>query len=161
MQQLNENFEIITEKIRQTKIALFKPELNSELMLPNNIIQVLKMDDNGNIWFFTSCSKRQAANINKTFYAYLDFHKKGTNARLMINGTAFIVDDDSDVQELITQSYYSNTVSPSLVLIKMKIMQAEYYEGYETGSNVSWKQRFMNSISQLFFDEGPRTIHFG
>lgn len=161
MQQLNENFEIITEKIRQTKIALFKPELNSELMLPNNIIQVLKMDDNGNIWFFTSCIKRQAANINKTFYAYFDFHKKGTNARLMINGTAFIVDDDSDVQELITQSYYSNTLSPSLVLIKMKIMQAEYFEGHETGSKVSWKQRFMNSISQLFFDEGPRTIHYG
>jgi len=160
MQQHNESFEIITERIREIKTALFKPEINSELMLPNNIIQVLKMDDSGNIWFFTSCNKRQAANINKTFYAYLDFYKKGADTRLMINGPAYIVDEKNDVQELIKQSYYSTTVSPSLVLIKMKIMQAEYFEGYNSSTEASWTQRFMNTINHWFSDEGPKTFNF-
>ncbi|MFT3979134.1 MAG: pyridoxamine 5'-phosphate oxidase family protein [Ferruginibacter sp.] len=160
MQQHTETFDQITEKIREIKVALFKPEINSELMLPNNVIQVLKVDGAGNIWFFTSCTGRQAANINKTFYSYLDFHKRGTDSRLLINGPAFIVDEENDVQELMSQSYYSNTVAPSLVLIKMKIMQAEYFEGHEPQAKASWTQRFMNTINHWFSDENPKKFNF-
>ena len=89
-----ESFGFITEKIKEIKVGLFKSEINSELLLPNNVIQVLRVDNDGHVWFFTSCNGRQAANINKTFYAYLDFHKRGTDSRLLLNGVAFIVDEE-------------------------------------------------------------------
>lgn len=161
MQQHTESFELITEKIGEIKIALFKPEINSELMLPNNIVQVLRVDGTGNIWFFTSCNGRQAANINKTFYAYLDFHKRGTDNRLCVNGPAYIVDEPGDVQELISQSNYSNTVASSLVLVKMKIMQAEYYEGHGNQQSLSWKDRFMHTINNWFSDSNSKIYDFG
>ena len=156
-----ESFGFITEKLREIKIGLFKSEINSELLLPNNIIQVLRVDDNGNIWFFTSCNGRQAANINKTFYAYIDFHKKGTGSRLLLNGPAFIVDEEGDVEELITQSNYSKSLASSLVLIKMKIMQAEYFESSQEQKSGSWKEKIFNSFTNLFSDTHHKIFDFG
>jgi len=153
-----ENFGFITDKIKEIKIGLFKSEINSELLLPNNVIQVLRVDNDGHVWFFTSCNGRHAANINKTFYAYLDFHKRGTDSRLLLNGVAFIVDEENDVEELIQQSNYSKTVAPSLVLVKMKIMQAEYFEGHDSQKNSSWKERLFNSFAGLFSDNSNHKV---
>lgn len=161
MHNNGENFGFITEKIKDIKVGLFKSEINSELLLPNNVIQVLKVDNDGHLWFFTSCNGRQAANINKTFYAYLDFHKRGTDSRLLLNGTAFIVDEEGDVNELITQSNYSRSVASSLVLVKMKIMQAEYFEGHEQQKNSSLKDKIFNSIYSLFSDTNHKIFDFG
>lgn len=161
MHNNGENFGFITEKIKEIKVGLFKSEINSELLLPNNVIQVLKVDDDGHIWFFTSCNGRQAANINKTFYAYLDFHKRGTGSRLLLNGIAFIVDEEGDVNELITQSNYSRSVVSSLVLVRMKIMQAEYFEGHEQQRNTSLKDKIFNSIYSLFSDTNHKIFDFG
>ncbi|RYY44210.1 MAG: hypothetical protein EOO06_18535, partial [Chitinophagaceae bacterium] len=110
MYKNGDSFSFITDKIKQIKIGLFKSEINSELLLPNNVIQVLRVDDSGQLWFFTSCNGRQAANINKTFYAYLDFHKRGTDSRLLLNGTASIVDEEGEVNELLSESIYSKTL---------------------------------------------------
>jgi general stress protein 26 len=156
-----ESFGFITDKIQEIKVGLFKSEINSELMLPNNVIQVLRVDDTGNVWFFTSCNRRQAANINKTFYAYLDFHKRGTGTRLLLNGPAFIVDEEGDVSELITQSNYSRSVAASLVLVKMKIMQAEYFERNEEQKTGSWKEKIFNSFTNLFSDAHHKIFDFG
>lgn len=161
MHNNGENFGFITEKIKDIKVGLFKSEINSELLLPNNVIQILKVDNDGHLWFFTSCNGRQAANINKTFYAYLDFHKRGTDSRLLLNGTAFIVDEEGDVNELITQSNYSRSVASSLVLVKMKIMQAEYFEGHEQKKNSSLKDKIFNSIYSLFSDTNHKIFDFG
>ncbi|RYD81805.1 MAG: hypothetical protein EOP53_05450 [Sphingobacteriales bacterium] len=154
-----ESFGFITGKIKEIKVGLFKSEINSELLLPNNVIQVLRVDDDGHLWFFTSCNGRQAANINRTFYAYLDFHKRGTDSRLLLNGTANIIDEEGDVDALITQSNYSKTIASSLVLVKMKIMQAEYFEGHETAKNISWKDRIFNSFSNLFSDNNNHRVY--
>lgn len=54
--------------------------MNSELQLPNNIIQTLKVDDDGHIWFLTSCTGDHAQNIARSFYAYLDYYKRVLNA---------------------------------------------------------------------------------
>ena len=160
MHNNGENFSFITEKIKEIKVGLFKSEINSELLLPNNVIQILRVSDDGHLWFFTSCNGRQAANINRTFYAYLDFHKRGTGSRLLLNGTATIVDEEGDVEELITQSNYSKSVASSLVLVKMKIMQAEYFEGSDAAKNSSWKDRIFNSFNSLFSDNNHRVFDF-
>ncbi len=45
----DENLVFLKEKIREIKFALFKSEINSELQLPNNIIQNLKVEDDGTV----------------------------------------------------------------------------------------------------------------
>ena len=157
MHNTGEQFSFITEKIKQIKIALFKSEINSELMLPNNIVQVLQVDDSGYIWFFTSCTGKQAKSINRTFYSYLDFHKKGTDSQLRINGPATIVEDEND--NFISISNYSKSVASSLVLVKMKIMQAEYFEGHSK-EKVPWKNRIFSTIHNLFFDNDHKIYDF-
>jgi hypothetical protein len=157
MHNTGEQFSFITEKIKQIQIALFKSEINSELLLPNNIIQVLKADDDGYIWFFTSCTGKQAKSINRTFYSYLDFYKKGSDCRLRVNGPATIIEDEND--NFISISNYSKSVASSLVLVRMKIMQAEYFEGHGS-EKISWKNKIFSTINNLFFDSDHKIYDF-
>ncbi|MEJ7625491.1 MAG: pyridoxamine 5'-phosphate oxidase family protein [Ferruginibacter sp.] len=153
----DENLVFLKEKIKDIKVALFKSEINSELQLPNNIIQTLKVEDDGTIWFFTSCNGDHAKSIEKTFYAYLDYYKKGTECRLQLSGKANIVDDESD--GFLTMSNYSKSTASRLVLVKMKIMQAEYFEN-KLPQNITWKEKMKGAFNQLFFNPAHRVYDF-
>lgn len=153
----DENLVFLKEKIKDIKIALFKSEINSELQLPNNIIQTLQIEDDGTIWFFTSCNGEYAKCIDKSFYAYLDYYKKGTECRLQLSGRATIVEDDGEA--FLTMSNYSKSTASRLVLVKMKIMQAEYFETKQQ-QNVSWKDKMKGAFNQLFFNPSHRVYNF-
>ncbi|HAZ92481.1 MAG TPA: hypothetical protein DCX70_03550, partial [Chitinophagaceae bacterium] len=86
MQYLDSNLEFLKERIKEIKIALFRSESYSELQLPNNVISTLQMDNDGNIWFFTSCAGDYADNVEKSFFASLDYYKKGTDCRIRVSG---------------------------------------------------------------------------
>ena len=153
----DENLVFLKEKIKDIKIALFKSEINSELQLPNNIIQTLKVEDDGTIWFFTSCNGEHAQNIDRSFYAYLDYYKKGTECRLQLSGRATIIEDDGEA--FLTMSNYSKSTASRLVLVKMKIMQAEYFEN-KLQTNVSWKEKMKVAINHFFFNPSHRVYDF-
>ncbi len=63
----DEHLDFIKEKIREIKYALFKAEINSTLQLPSNVIQTLKVENDGTIWFLPSCNNDQAKRIDKKF----------------------------------------------------------------------------------------------
>lgn len=151
------NLSFIQEKIKDIKIALFKSEINSELQLPNNIIQTLKVEDDGHIWFFTSCTGNHAESIEKSFYAYLDFYKKGTDCRIQLSGKANILEDNDG--EFLTLSNYSKTTFGRLVLVRMKIMQAEYFEN-KYHPNLGWKDKLKGAFQHFFFSESHRVYDF-
>lgn len=153
----DENLTFLKEKIKDIKVALFKSEMNSELQLPNNIIQTLKVEDDGTIWFFTSCAGDYAKSVDKSFYAYLDYYKKGTECRLQLSGKATIVEDENE--SFLNMSNYSKSTASRLVLVKMKIMQAEYFEN-KSLQPVSWKEKMNRAISQLFFNPSHRVYDF-
>lgn len=157
MEYLDENLSFLKEKIKEIKIALFKSEMNSELQLPNNIIQTLKVDDDGHIWFLTSCTGDHAQNIARSFYAYLDYYKKGTECRLQVSGRACIIEDDDET--FLTMSNYSKGIASRLVLVKMKIMQAEYFENRQY-INLSWKEKLKGAFNNLFFTPSHRVYDF-
>ena len=92
----DKNLEFLKEKIANIKIALFKTELDPELQLPNNIIQTLKVEDDGHVWFFTSCNVKYIENIDRPFYAYLNYQKKGSDCRLQLSGRASLIKNDDD-----------------------------------------------------------------
>ncbi len=152
----DENLDFIKERIADIRIALFKSEINSELQLPNNIIQTLKVDDDGTVWFFTSCSGDHAKHVDRSFYAYLDYYKKGTDCRLQVSGVANIVEDEND---MLSVSNYSKNIAGRLVLVKMKIMQAEYFET-KPQVHESWFDRMKVAVSQLFINPSHRVYDF-
>ncbi len=143
----DDNLDFLKQKINSIKIALFKSEFNSELHLPNNIIQTIKVEDDGTVWFFTSCNGDYAKYIDRSFYAHLDYYKKGTDCRLQVSGKANIVEDDNE--EFSAGNIYETGAYGKLVLVKLKIMQAEFFE-IGTQPTSSWADRIKNMINHLF-----------
>lgn len=119
-------------------IAIFKPEMNCEWNLPNNIIRLMHTEEDGTIWFLTSC-KHPAPERNISIYAYLDFYRKGyEGARLRVSGKAEIADETED------------TGSVNQVLIKMKILQAEYTAPHvEQNAHSSFLEKLKHTLTHF------------
>ena len=100
----------------------------------------------------------QAKSIDRNFYAYLDFYEKQSGCRLHLNGQAFITEDENEY--FINNSNYSKAIMSSLVLIKMKIHQAEFLEGNIVPS-ISWKDKLIYSLNNLFFSRSSKVYNFG
>jgi hypothetical protein len=124
-------------KIEDFRIALFKAEIDSEIRLPNNIISTLKVDEDGYIWFYTSCNSNYATQVDKEFFAYLDYYQKGRDSRLRVSGRACIIEGCGSDADKIESS--------KLLLLKMKMMHAEY-----SGNDVEKQQTWMNRIKTTF-----------
>ncbi len=152
----DENLVFLKEKINEIKIALFKSEINSELQLPNNIIQTLRVEEDGTIWFFTTCNGNYAKFLDKSFYAYLSFYKKDTGCRLNLSGKAKVIDNNNDLldvnEDLGAKAYTS-------ILVKMKIMQAEYCENKNTPA-ISLTQKIKTAINSIFVSPNHRFYNF-
>jgi hypothetical protein len=157
MYHLDSKLVFLQEKIKDIKIALFKSDANSELQLPNNIIETLKVEENGYIWFFTSCTLDQAKNIDKSFYAYLDYYKKGIDCSIKLSGQATIIEDDNG--DFLAISNYSKSTASRLLLVKMKILQAEYFEN-KNAVNATWKGKIFGVFNSLFFQEVNKSFNF-
>jgi hypothetical protein len=153
----DKNLEFLSKKIVDIKTALFKTELNPELQLPNNIVQTLKVEDDGTVWFFTSCNGKQAENIDSSFYAYLSYQKKGTNCRLQLSGKACLVKNYDD--GLFSICNYAKGSYGKLVLIKLKIMQAEFFEN-RPFENISWGDKIKNTFTHFFTPPAHRMYNF-
>lgn len=158
MQFNDTHLTFLREKIKDIRTALFKAEINCELSLPNNVVETIHTDEEGNIYFFTSCNNNYAAQIDIPFYAYLDYHKKGTDTRLCLSGKAVIVKDDTGCSASKNQD--SGISAKTIVLVKMKIMQAEYY-GESIQQNNTWSQKLKSSFNHLFFPSSDQRYTFG
>ena len=151
---VDENLFFIKEKIEEIKIALFKAEINSILQLPNNIISTLKVDDDGYIWFYTSCSGPYADEIDKEFFAYLEYHQKGRDTRLRISGKATVVDNSNKAFSSLTDGSVNG-----LLLLKLKIMHAEYTAtDFEKPHN--WMNRIRTSVIDFLSASNARKFDF-
>lgn len=147
----------LKNKIEEIKVAIFKPEMNSELHLPNNIIEVIKVDGNGMIYFFTSCAGNYATNLDRSFYAYLDFYRRG-EGRLMISGRAEIV--DSEDENMFPKNNFSAKTAAQIVLVKLKIMQAELVEAGIRQPRETFMNKMKHAMSQLFFTPTHKVYDF-
>ncbi len=138
--------DFLKAKIEDIRIALFKAEMNSVLQLPNNIISTLKVDNDGYIWFYTSCNGNYAPQVDKEFFAYLDYYQKGRDSRLRVSGRACIIEGCGADAATIDSS--------SLLLLKMKIMQAEYF-GNDVEKQQSWMGRIKTTFTELLSVSSP------
>jgi ligand-binding sensor domain-containing protein len=153
----DEHLVFLKDKINEIKIALFKSETDFELQLPNNIIQTLNVDDDGTVWFFTTCNGCHARFMDRSFYAYLNYYKKDSGCKLQLGGKAIIVDDYSDSSFTAGSNYLEDTFTT--VLVKMKIMQAEFSQN-KISNDVSWTEKIKTALTSLFLSPAHRVYNF-
>lgn len=152
-----EHLVFLKDKINDIKIALFRSESDFELQLPNNIIQTLRVEDDGTIWFFTTCNGCHARFINMPFFAYLNYYKKDTGRRLLLGGKAVIVNDCTESSFAAANDFSKDNYTS--VLVKMKIMQAEFFET-RMNNEVSWPEKIRSFFSGLFISPAHKVYNF-
>ena len=125
----DKNLRFLQEKIQDLRSALFYCLSNSVLRIPTSIVTALKVDSEGQVWFFVSRPRQQLSEAERQFPARLEFYKKGKHSLVKINGRACIVDEMEKVQHLAGLPDDLNSKAlDQLLLIKVKIDKAEYYE---------------------------------
>lgn len=120
----------IQNKIEELRNALFFSTSESLLRIPTHIIDVLKVDELGQIWFAVPKPPQDIHEFDNSFGAKLDFFKKGKDFYLKILGKAFIVNDPEEINTII---YINDEIKDKarkreIVLIKVKITHADYAE---------------------------------
>jgi general stress protein 26 len=150
--QANQQLSFLQDKIRDIGTAIFFNLSDSVLKLPTSIIQSLKVDDLGFIWFYMQKPKQELREFDKEFPVRLDFFRKGKNYFLQVVGKARMVDDPEEINSLDALSEEEKSGMKDMVLIKVKMLKAEYHE---TGNAVkaaksSWWQSAMSSLYTWF-----------
>jgi len=96
---------------------------------PTTIVNILKVDELANIWFFANRPEQHLQEFEREFPAHLQLYRKGKGYYLQITGKARIVNDPEELNELIGLSEEIKTKAfKEMVLIKVKISNAEYYD---------------------------------
>jgi hypothetical protein len=120
----------IEEKVRDLENALFFSMSDSVLKIPACVVRVLETDKLGQLWFVIPGPPRFLHALDKTFPAKLDFFRKGRNYYLKILGNAFLVNDPEEINsvECVDETTKQQARRNESILVKVKIMQAEYVE---------------------------------
>jgi len=143
----------LREKIGDIRSALFFSQNNDIIKMPTSIITVLRVDDDGCIWFFVARPQQYLDAFEKEFPARLDFFRKGRSYFLQVTGKAYIVNEkDASVEELanVSQQIKENAMH-ELVLMKVKIYNAEYFDNSVEEKSFWWNS-FTQTIQRWFFN---------
>ncbi|MES2689083.1 MAG: pyridoxamine 5'-phosphate oxidase family protein [Bacteroidota bacterium] len=95
-------------------------------------MSALKVDDNGNIWFFSAKSSEKNADILLSNEVQLFYSNPSAAEFLSIYGKAFIVTDREKAKELWTplaKAWFKDGVDdPELTMIKVAPVEAYYWD---------------------------------
>jgi len=97
----NSDLPFLREKIQELKNALFFSENNSVLRMPTTIVSILKVDELGQLWFFTPRPSQALHEFGREFPVRLEFFRKGKGFFLHVTGKAYIVDDPEEINGLL------------------------------------------------------------
>lgn len=150
------------EKINEIGSALFFSQNNSVLKLPATVVTALDVDEVGHVWFFVHRPMQSLQEFDREFPARLDFYRKGMRYFLQVAGRASIVTDPEEINQL--EGLPEDTrlkAREQLVLVRFKILKADYFSTVSDKRLFSWKAMF-SKISHAFLPAKPefRPYHF-
>lgn len=146
----NQQLSFLQEKIREIGSALFFNLSESVLKLPTSIVSTLKVDDYGFVWFFVQKPMQNLKEFDNEFPVRLDFFKKGSGCFLQVNGKGWVVADPEEMNSFVTLPEDAKKLAMNeMVLVKVKIMRAEYFET-KTLTQQSWWQNAMSTVTAWF-----------
>src|SRR3954471_23309159 len=143
----NQQLNFLQEKIQEIGSALFFNLSESVLKLPTSIVSTLKVDDYGFVWFFVQKPMQNLKEFESEFPVRLDFFRKGSGCFLQVNGKGWVVSDPEEMNSFVSLPEDAKRVALNeMVLVKVKILRAEYYETRST-QNHSWWQGAVNTVT--------------
>src|SRR4051812_46374149 len=146
----NQQLNFLQEKIQEIGSAIFFNLSDSVLKLPTSIVSTLKVDDYGYVWFFVQKPKQNLKEFENDFPVRMDFFKKGLSYFLQVNGKGWVITDPEDMNAFVSlPDDAKKAAMTDMVLVKVKIMKAEYYETKTTSRN-SWWQNTMSMFTAWF-----------
>ena len=150
----------LQEKISELETALFYNLSSSVFKTPTSVIRVVKTDDCGQIWFCMPSFTSAVNELDKQFPSLLQFFKKGKNFHVKINGSAFIVNDPEEVNTIswISDKMKVDTITGKLMMIKVKIQYADYFEQKLKQEKTELSNVFKNIYSTIFEAQSKYTF---
>ena len=118
---IDSNLLFIKDKIYEVHSAIMYNFSNEVIRLPNSIVNVVKVDDEGKLWFTCDQPVYQPELYTGLFPVRLQFYRKGKLFHLEVSGTAEIENDLRDESEVLANR----------LLIKMKMKNISYTEAPE------------------------------
>jgi general stress protein 26 len=149
------NLEFLQSKIQELRSAIFYNTSNAVLKLPSCIVQAMKVDEAGQVWFFVNRPEQYLHEFDREFPARLNFFRKGKWFYLQMTGKAFIVTDPEELSDItnVADEVRQQAIS-HMALIKFKIMHAEYYDRSVHTTN-TMLQKMKTSFGKWIFGEKP------
>lgn len=146
--QANQQLSFLQEKISEIGSAIFFNLSNSVLKLPTSIVETVKVDDFGFVWFYIQKPRQDLREFDKEFPVRMDFFRKGKNYFLQVEGKAWMVNDPEEINTLDDLTEEEKKKNAEMVLVKVKMLKAEYHEtGIDSAAKNSWWQ---NAVSQVY-----------
>jgi len=142
----NQQLNFLQEKIQELGTAICFNLSDSVLKLPTSIVNTLKVDEYGFVWFFMQKPRQHLKEFETEFPVRLDFFKKSTNYFLQVMGKGWVVTDPEEMNSIENLPEEARAMALNdMVLVKVKIMKAEYYE--KTTGRLSWWQNVVNTFN--------------
>jgi hypothetical protein len=152
----NQQLNFLQEKIQEIGSAIFYNQSESVLKLPTSIVSTLQVDDYGFVWFFVQKPRQSLKEFDMEFPVRLDFFRKGTKCYLQVMGKGWVVSDPEEMNSLDGLTNEAKALALNeMVLVKVKIMKAEYFETRSTGHQ-TWWQSAVNTVTTWFRNNNYR-----
>lgn len=107
-----------------------------------------EMDQEGNLWFFTSANSQKVAELSRTPKCNVSFANPDDNRYVSITGTAELVREKRKIEELwkpeLKAWFPKGTEEPDLALLRVGIEKAEYWDS--PSSKVAQVVSFVSAI---------------
>ena len=150
----NSDLPFLREKIQELRNALFFSQNSSLLRMATMIVSVLKVDELGQLWFFVPRPTQALHEFDREFPVKLEFFRKGKGFFLHLTGKAYIVDDPEEVNSLLFEEL-KEQVSHRMVLIKVKMGRADYFESTARTHHSSWWRDLRTQLHAWLFNTRP------
>lgn len=150
------NLDFLKDRIFEIKSALLYSLSDDAVKIPASIISVLKIDEEGNLWFFTNRPRHLIFGDDKVFPARLQFYRKGKPFYLHVAGVASIDENQETIHSLTgLDKEIENKAMEDMLLVKLKMTKAEYYEQKpQADYHNPVRHLFQNLYTSLFKSAG-------
>ena len=125
-----ENIKKLRELVDEVKIAMLCTSQQDHLR--SRPMSTAQIDEEGNIWFFTNEHSGKVDELAGNHQICLSYSSPSKNSYISISGDARIINDWAKMKELynpaINAWFPKGLDDPNLALLKVKPLQAEYWD---------------------------------
>lgn len=130
---IDTNLQFIREKISHIRSAIMYSMSNELISFPNSIVNAIKVDEEGQLWFVCDKPAYSVEQCPASFPVRLHFYRKGILCHVEISGRA----------EIVNNQYRGTEESIKPLLIKMSMQHIVYTEPHTKTRNSfeKWLER--------------------